>query len=336
MPNPNFDEFLTTTLKNYRAQMADNITNHAVFWKWMRDKKRFRTEPGGTSIVEPLLYGENTTIKSYSRYEPLDITPQAGITAAEFSWKQIAGSISIDGFSEFVNQPSKSRVVGLLETKMMQLEISFRERLNNMIINGDGSGNGGKDLPGLAIILEDGQVWSTFGGIDRSAAVNAFWRNRWVEWGFTTMSEANFGTGGAAAGIKKMRRLVNKTTRGNERISILLTDLTTYETYENALAINERFVMPVRGALDGGFEMLSFRGIPLMWDEDVPAGVMYGINFDHLSFVTGKGRDFITLPFVRPPDQEAKVSSVIYYGSLTSNNNQRSGVLTPTNAGGGE
>jgi len=334
-PNPTFDELVTTTLKNYRAQMADNITNQAVFWKWMRDNKRFRTEPGGTSLVEPLLHAENTTVKSYSKWDTIDITPQTGITAAEFSWKQIAGSLSINGFEEFVNQPSKTRVLSLLKAKIMQLEISFREVLNAMIVAGDGTGNSGKDITGLALALEDGQAWSTYGGINRATGGNEFWRNRWIEWGFTSVTAANFGSGGNAAGIQKMKRAYNLCSRGTQRVQLVLTDLNLFELYEAALAINERFNMPQRFDA-GGFDGLMFRNVPIMFDEDVLAGYMYMINFMFLTMVTGRGRDFMPLPFVRPPDQEARVTSTVYYGQLTASNNKRSAVITPTNAGGGE
>ena len=120
--NASFDEFASTTLKNYQPTLADNITNHTAFWAWMRKMKKFRTEAGGTSIIEPLLFGQNNTIKSYSRYEQLDTTPQEGISAAEYNWKQVAGSLTIDGFSEFINQASKTRVLNLLQAKITQLE----------------------------------------------------------------------------------------------------------------------------------------------------------------------------------------------------------------------
>ena len=95
MANPNFSVLAATTLKNYRNQMADNLTGHeALLWE-LKSKGFMRTEDGGTSIVEPLLYGRNTTVKSYNGYDVLDTTPQTGITAAEYDWKQIAGTVSM-------------------------------------------------------------------------------------------------------------------------------------------------------------------------------------------------------------------------------------------------
>jgi len=338
LPNASFDEFITTTLKNYQPTMADNITNHAVFFQYLRNNKKSRTEDGGTSIVEPLLYAQNSTVKSYSRYETFDTTPQEGISAAEFNWKQIAGSITIDGYSEFINQPSKQRVLNLLQSKVTQLEISMREVLNAMVVAGNGTGNGGKDLTGLALAIEEGTAWSTYGGIDRSVAANAFWRNRYLNW-----ATAGFGSssGAQADGIKKMRHMYNLCSRNNDHTQLILTTMDLFEEYENCLALNERFMMgggPKAG--DVGFDGLAFKGAKIMFDEDVisdtsivgaisVAGYMYFLNFMYLNFVVGKGRDFMPTPFVRPYNQEARTSQVIMYGQLTANNCQRLGVITP-------
>ena len=52
-------------------------------------------EAGGESIVETVMYGKNTTAKSYSRYETLDTTPQDESTIARYNWKQYADSVTI-------------------------------------------------------------------------------------------------------------------------------------------------------------------------------------------------------------------------------------------------
>src|SRR5690349_22170622 len=160
MSNPNFDTLASTTLKNYRRQLADNITGHNVLWYMLKEKGFVREEDGGTTIVEPLLIGRNTTVKSYKGYDVIDTTPQTGITAAEYEWKQIAGSVTISGEEEFKNMGSKTRILSLLESKIQQLELSMMLEVNRQL-QGDGTGNGGKDLGGLQAAVEDGAAWST-------------------------------------------------------------------------------------------------------------------------------------------------------------------------------
>lgn len=320
MSNPNFDSLVTTTFQNYRSQLTDNVTGHNALW-WMLKKMPGGIEErdGGRSIVEPLMIARNSTVKSYKGYDILDMTPQSGFSAAEYDWKQIAGTISISGEEEFKNS-GKSQIINLLKSKAMQLEMSLELELNRMI-QGDGTGTGGKDITGLALQVEDGAAWSTVGGIDSNA--NPYWRNQWI--------------GGTAAfssvGVDRMRTLFNSCSRGNSRPGIILTDQYLFEAYEKTLTVNERFTNMEMG--DAGFQNLLYKGVPITFDEDMPFEdlatdehqiLMLNLNF--IKFVVGKGRNFAVTPLVKPDNQDAKSSSTILYGNLVCNNRARQGRAT--------
>jgi len=103
MSNPNFDQLLSTTLANYRNQLTDNVFTARPLTYFLMDKGRLRMLNGGTKIVEPLIYGQNSTVASYSGYDTISLTAQDGITAAEYDWKQYAASIAISGIEEAKN-----------------------------------------------------------------------------------------------------------------------------------------------------------------------------------------------------------------------------------------
>jgi len=325
MPNPDFDTIASTTLKNYRGVLADNLTSHQVLLQQLKEKGFIREDEGGTSIVETLLYGQNSTVKSYAGYDLLDVTPQTGITAAEFLWKHIAGSVVISGQEEFENK-GKSRIINLLEAKMTQLDISIRQVVNAMIF-GDGTGNGGKDITGLDLAVEDGAAWSTYGGIDSSLAANAFWRNQYIN--FTGAGNTSFGTasGASVEGMNVMRNLYNSCSRGKTKPTLILTTQLLFEAYEKHGEGSKLETMSTK-LLEMGFQNLLFKGTPIVWDEDVPSQVMVMLNSDFLKFVVGKGRNFITTPFVRPKDQEAKVAQVLLYANITLANRARQGRIS--------
>ena len=313
--NPSFDALVSTTLKNYRKTLSDNITNQQALWYQMKQKGFVREDEGGTSIVEPLLTGTNSTVATFSGYDIIDTTPQEGISAAEFNWKQIAGSVSISGEEEFKNSGSKVRILSLLESKLTQLEESMKLFLNEQLF-GDGTGNSGKDITGLQLAVEDGAVWSTYGGIDSSLAANSFWRNQW------TGSVGSF----AANGVDTWRTLYNSASRSSSKPTLIVTTQNVFEAYEKSLSVNERFTDTKMG--DAGFQNLLYKATPIVFDEDCPAGYTYFLNVDFLRFVVGKGRNFVSTPFQKPENQEAKVSQVILYGSLTCNNRARQAVAT--------
>ena len=66
VPSSTYTELVTTTLDNYRATLADNIlTNNPLL---DRIKRKGNAEPvgGGISILENLMYAENSTKLWYS------------------------------------------------------------------------------------------------------------------------------------------------------------------------------------------------------------------------------------------------------------------------------
>jgi hypothetical protein len=340
LANPNFDALVTTTLKNYRRLLADNITAHQVLWFMLKEKGYIKEEEGGSSIVEPLLIGRNTTVKSYHGYDIIDTTPQEGISAAEFDWKQIAGSVSISGREEFINSASKTKVLNLLESKIQQLQISMMLEVNRQL-QGDGTGNGGRDLTGLAVAVEDGTAWSVYGGIDSNAF--QYWRNQWIG-GVTIVDTAAAPlTSNNVLGIQPfmdaMRTVYNSASRGKIKPTIILSSQAIYEAYEKSLVSNERYLDMRLG--DAGFQNLMYKATPWMFDEDMPNNNVYPslgvdlanqelmmLNDTFMRFVLGRGKNFVVTEMQRPENQDAKVSQVLFYGNLTSNNRARQGRIS--------
>jgi hypothetical protein len=310
-PQFNYDALLSTTIANYRKQLADNLSKSFLLMYWLTTKGRKLYEDGGESIIVPLMYGKNQTVRSYDGYEVLDTTPQEGITAAKFPWKQVAGSISISRKEERQNS-GEQRIVKLLDSKVKQAEISMRDELNRML-HADGTGNNSKDLFGLALLVEVGGSWGTAGGIDRSDALNAWWRNQYIG------SVGAFATLGPPA----MRTLYNNCSRGNEHPDIIIMAQAAFEAYETSLVINQRFTDS--RVADGSFEMLKFKGAVCGYDEQADAATILMLNSAYLGFTCDTQTDLITTEFVRPENQDAKVAQILLMANLVASNCARQG-----------
>jgi hypothetical protein len=59
--NSTFTELVTTTLRNHRQELKDNVSNRVALLRYMKKKGNYRTEDGGLTIVTPLDYAENGT-----------------------------------------------------------------------------------------------------------------------------------------------------------------------------------------------------------------------------------------------------------------------------------
>jgi hypothetical protein len=320
--NATFSTFVTSTLRNYRKKLVENILGQQALWFQLRQRGFIQEDKGGRSIVVPIMYGDNSTVSSYSGYDLLDVTPQEGISASEYDWKFIAGSVSISGEEEFKNSGDKVRIFNLLDAKIRQLELSMRKELNSQLF-ADGTASS-KDLTGLGIAVEDGSggTWSEYGGIDPDTTGNTFWANQVQDFdtfhgGASTFLEKVATGAGGTKGVKSMRQMYNQCTIQGSAPTLIVTTLDLYNAYEGVVEGDKQRVTDTRLA-DAGFENLKFKGVPMVFDSDMDDEGMLFLNSRHLKFVIGKGRNFASTPMVRPDNQDAKVSQVLFAGNLVT------------------
>lgn len=312
MANPNYDEILSTTLANHMPKLVDNVFSARPLVYFLKKAGQVRVVNGGNKIVLPLMYGQNSTAGSYSAYDSISITPQTGITAAEYNWKQYAATIAISGIEEAQNS-SEEAIIDLLEAKTFQAEETITEQMDQMFIQSDGTGNSGKDWLGLEILVRDAQA--TVGGID--ASVDSWWES-YVE-----------GTAGSLD-LASMRTAYNSVAVGNDQPNVILTEQTLFEAYEDLLQSQERFMDA--STADGGFQNLLFKGAPVVYDDYVNTGDMYFLNTKYIRLVGHGDNWFKPTPFVRPDNQDARYAQILCYGELTISNRARQGVLTDRTA----
>jgi len=62
--NSNFDEILSTTLKNYIPKLTDNIFSARPLFYALTNGQTIRRVSGGAKIVVPVIYGTNSTAAS--------------------------------------------------------------------------------------------------------------------------------------------------------------------------------------------------------------------------------------------------------------------------------
>jgi len=308
--NSNFDNLLTTTLANYRNTLTDNVFTARPLTYTLMEKGRIRMLNGGTKIVEPLIYGLNDTVGSYSGYDSLALTPQEGISAAEFEWKQYAASISISGIEEAKNN-GDAEIINLLEAKIMQAEESMREGFNTMFF-GDGTGNSSKNWNGLGNLVESG---NTVGGIDSNTYT--WWKSY----------EENTAT---ALTLAQMATAYNTVSVGNDHPDVLLTTQTLFEKYEALLQPNLRYTDTKTA--DAGFQNLLFKAAPVMYDTGCTAGTFFFLNSKYLTLVGHSDKWFSQTAFISPEDTDARYALIMCYGNLTVRNRAKQGKLTAKTA----
>ena len=318
-------DVVNLTLRNTRKVLADNLSTHSVVLSSIKSAGGYETKEGGHEIQEPLMYGSNTTVKSYSGYEPFDLEPQVGTDSATYSWKQVGGSVSISGIEAFQNS-GKAQLLSLLKARMEQLKITFYENIDDQLVS-DGTGNGGKDLGGLALLVEEGGATSTVGNIDSSTY--SWWANQSTDFD-ATYSSATFGTTNAGQsdtnGINAFRAMHYLCTRKSQMPNLILTTADVRADFEAGSETHRR-TQSLEAAEMGFEDNVRFKGIPVVWDANVPAGTAWFLNTQFLRFIVGKGHEFKMSGFEAPIDQDAKVAKIHLYAALTTNRRSAQGVI---------
>ena len=324
----NWDDILSTTMHNYRKQLTDNIFNGRPLLNYFMSKGRVRTVDGGVSIVEPLIFAEGEA-GSYSEWQQLTITPQEGISAAQFPWRQVYATIAISGLEEAQNN-GKEQIINLLEAKIMQAEETLKNRMSKQLYGTLGaSADPLKDFLSLDALI-DGTT--PVGGIDPATAGNGWWKS--VE----TAVGAVDATGLEAAMSTAYH---SSSDSGSDRVDALFTAQLVYEFYESTLTPQVRYTDTRTANL--GFMNLLFKQTPLYWDFDCPAGVMYGINSKYVGLVFHSSRNFAQTPFTKglsgnmasanattgvASSVDARYSFITTYGNATIRNRRRCFKLT--------
>lgn len=313
-----YDDILTTTLENRTKKLADNVSDNNALLKRLKDKGRIKKISGGHKILEELEYGQGDMIW-YSGYDTINYTPKQLFTAAEYQLKMCAVPVAITG-EDMLKNAGPERIIDLFEKR---IENAMKTMTNKMgqSIYGDGTGNAGKEIGGLRLLVADSPTTGTVGGIDRATAGNEFWRNK-------------ASTAAAALTSDTIRPAMDKMylslCRGTDKPDLIVADNDMYSLYEQSLASLQRFTDPKMA--EAGFTSLKYKGSDVIFDGgqggNCPDKHMYFLNTDYLYFRPHADRNMKVIGGERQAvNQDAIYKIIGWAGNMTMSNAGLQGVL---------
>lgn len=324
----NLTDIVTTTIQNRSGTLADNVTNNNALLKKLKERGNVKPFSGGNVILQEIMYNDVTTDNSgsYSGYDVIDITPNSPISAAQFDLKQYASAVSISGL-EMLQNSGKEQVIDLLEGRIQVAEAQLMNEISVGIYS-DGTGNGGKDITGLALAVSASPGSGTYGGINRTNW--SFWRN--VAFDATT-------DGGAAASSANIQSYMNRVAvqlvRGSDRPDIIVAGNNYYRFYLESLQAIQRITS--EDSAGAGFASLKYFGAGFNCDVFLDGGIggqlntnrMYFLNSKYIFFRPHRDRNFVPFGGDRQSvNQDAMVKLIGWAGNLTCSGAQFQGVLT--------
>ena len=327
MAFPNLSDIISTTIQSRSAALADNVTENNALLMKLRQRGNVKPFSGGNVILEEIMYNDASTQNagSYSGYDVIDITPNSPISAAQFDIKQYAAAVSMSGL-EMLQNAGKEQIIDLLEGRIQVAEAQLMNQISAGVYS-DGTGNGGKDIVGLAAAISTSPTSGTYGGINR--ATWTFWRN--VAFDATT-------DGGAAATSANIQSYMNRVAvqlvRGTDRPDMIVADNNYYRLYLESLQAIQR--ISSESSAGAGFTSLKYFGAGFNADVFLDGGIggsaptnrMYFINTKYLKFRPHRERNFVPIGGDRQSvNQDAIVRLMGWAGALTCSGAQFQGVL---------
>jgi len=310
-----FTELVSTTYRNHKKEVADNVSNHNALYRRLAEKGRKRTEDGGLSIVTPLDYASNSTYQRYSGYDTLNISAVDVISAAEFAWRQVAVNVAASGLEIRTNSGS-NRIINFVKAKIKNAQ---RSMANGLSIDLYSDGTATNQIGGLQSIIADAGT-GTVGGINSSTF--AFWQNevRDASDNSVTVSSATIEAG-------MMLPLWLSCTRGNDTPDLIVMDANYFSFYEGSQSSLKRYAPADEGK--GGMISMKYKTADVFFDSTasgIPANHMYFVNTDFLELVVHQDADMEIMPELRSVNADAVVVPILFQGNLVCSNRSLQGV----------
>lgn len=317
MASPNLSEIVTTTLRNRSGKLADNVSKGNAILMKLKEKGAWKQATGRT-IVQEVDYAEGN-FQWYSGYEEINIDPPDVISAFEYNWKQAAASVSASGLEVDVQNTGEEQIINLWSSRIKNAERTMRNQVT-VGMYADGTGNSGKEIGGLQLLVADDPTSGTVGGVSRGSYT--FARNQSYD------ASSDGGTAATSSNIQEyMNSLYLSCSRGPDKPDLIMADSNYYKLYWASLQNIQRITNPKMA--DAGFRSLEYVGAPVVYEDStgMPSNHMYFINTDYLFFRYAPKRLFKPLDKMQSINQDAFVQLITFAGNLTCSNFSLQGVL---------
>jgi hypothetical protein len=348
-----YDTMLTSTMNKFLTNDVADQVNKANIVFYTLNKPEFKKPwTGGERIEVPLRVLKSTSGGWYDDSEPLNTNPSNPLSKAFFPIHQIHYSVVLSRLEEQKNR-GEARAINMLQALSDDAEDSLVEDMNTAVC-----GSGATDyrrICGVVDFIQEDPTCATggrngdgyVGGI--SQVSNTWWRNKVVQnkgTAFTYTPDLGDTPANPTAWVALEKLFENCSKGGGSKQkkepNIGLCNQPFFQLYLTGIAPQRRYQSSEYA--DAGFRNILFNGMPISWDEMVasPSAVVSGtvaccyfLNKYYMHLCVDPETDMLVTPFVRPANQDARISQILWYGALGCSSRRKLGIfvdahITPT------
>lgn len=293
-----YDDMDAAVLKQFLPKAIEQIfIGNAILTKLLA--KSQIVFDSGLKIAQPIIYGKLAS-GSYKGLDTFDITYKSTQTYAEWDWKSHYVNVTIPG-DDLAKTEGDRKIIGLLASKMETATLTAHDDFATMFFS-DGTGNSSKDFDGLLNGIDNGTLYSFYGGIDRST--NTWWN-------------AQLDSTGGAVTIDAINSVIGTATIAQKKPDLAFMPQTIYDKIWARIQPQQRFLDGKSALAQVGFTGINFNGhCEMIVDNHCPAGYIFFLNTDYWKLVLNRKRNFYWTPEKTPVDADAYVRQLLTMGNL--------------------
>ena len=321
--NAAYQQILSMAIEDRSSGYEDLVSNNNALLAVMRRKGLWQTY-SGPKIRQTLQVSKNVA-QWYNGFDQL-LNPAIDLfNDAYYDPKQVVVPVVLS-MQEILNNEGDAQLMDVYDSYMAAAERALEDAMD-LALYSDGSGNGGKQLTGLATAVPITVNSGVYGGIDRSTAT--IWQTKTY----------NIHTGGALAGQTQftstyaramLNNVMTKQSRGKDYADLLIMSPEHYAAYDAAtIAIQRQQNETSLGKL--GFSALEYIGggkrAEIVLDggigSNMPSDTTFGLNTDTFRLRYHPNRNFDKLfegDGQMPIDKDAIAQFIGWMGELTMTN----------------
>lgn len=251
----NLGQDATSTGRLRGKVLRDAVTDNLPVLSAMKEQGGIHRKSYGRDIVEEAKMAQNSSVAFVPKSGAVSLADTDIMDAATFDWKYLMGSVTWTVAEQLMNR-GEGEYVDLIGSKYEVLEDSLMNLLHTALL---GDGTTANYIVGLAALVSTTPASGTVGGLDRSVAANAWFKNQSA----TSTTACGSATVDAANVKRFLSYGIDKTTRNSKtqgQIGLLGETHWGFATQ----AIEALQVIQNKSDVGGaGFDKLRYRGIDL-------------------------------------------------------------------------
>jgi hypothetical protein len=314
------DNIVTNTWYDVRDDMFTDIWDITPLMDWLNGNSRIKKKmPNGRYFELNIGYDKaDQNNKWFGRGDTFSEAEKQLWTRLQYPRRNFGDSIV-----RYWDDEQKNKGKAAIRSYSKDLIDNHKQTMRSTLASALWTTGGPLAINTLPELITTTPTTGVVGGIDR--ANNGYLRNNHTAFSGTLSDDL----------IAHMRTMWNtcslKKGKGRASPDMIITTQALHEEYEEQCeALGQIQLGNNKGSQKGdlGFGNLSFKGAPVMWDPECPAGQMYFINSDTIEFVYDPDAWMEMTEWKHKHNGLDRYAQVITVCNLLFNNFQKNGVIS--------